>query len=215
MEYLTQLEQLHPDIVQDFMNTGNAQAIPVELQKFIKQISWAAEIKEYEGNIRRAAKKLQQRVLAVQGIMLNPHTAKARIYSAMAYFDLDDNIPQKIWDRDTANKLEDLAKLCIANDKFNEAGRFFESANKYRERANTSDKQNGGQTVNFLISTEYKLEEGGFERKNLKQIASKAANGYYIKLINGLPITDDEKQGLFKDANIQDVDFEEIDDNAE
>ena len=215
MEYLARLEQLHPDIVQNYMQTGESAAIPEELQLFIKQITWAAEIKEYEGNINRAAKKLRQRVFAKQGFWLNPHTAKARIYSAMTYFDIDDNIPQKIWDRDTANKLEDLAKLCIAQDKTGEAGRYFEAANKYRARANTVDSEGGNNAINFLISTDYKLEEGGFERKSLKKIAAKAAKGFYIKLINGLTVSDKEKKSLYEDADIVDTDFEEIDDNAE
>nr|WP_321409323.1 hypothetical protein [uncultured Carboxylicivirga sp.] len=215
MDYLATLEQLHPDIIDSFLVSGKSDAIPLELQQFIKQITWAAEIKEYEGNINRAAKKLRQRVLAQQKVMLNIHTAKARIYSAMAYFDIDDNVPQKIWDRDTANKMEDLAKLCIANDKYNEAYRCFEKANFYRQRANTNDRESGNISINFLISTEYKLEDSGFERKNLKQIAAKAQKGFYINLINGLPASEEEKKKLFSDADIEDADFEEIDNYAE
>ncbi len=215
MEYLARLEALHPDIIDNFLENGRSDAIPAELQQFIMQIQWAAEIKEYEGNINRAAKKLRERVWAVQKIRLNINTAKARVYSAMAYFDVDDNVPQKIWDRDAANKFEDLAKLAISQDKLNEAGRFLDRANELRRRANSNDNASGNIQINFLISTDYNIEKEGFERKNLKAIAAKANKGFYIQLISGLPGTDEEKKPLYSDAGIEDADFEEVPDHAE
>ena len=215
MEYLSRLESLHPDIIDSFLVSGNSEAIPLELQQFIMQLQWAIEIKEYESNITRAAKKLRERVWATQNIRLNLNTAKSRIYNAMVYFDVDDNIPQKIWDRDAANKFESLAKLAIAQDKLNEAGRFIDRANELRRRANTADSEAGNAQINFLISTNYKIEDGGFERKNLKQIAAKANKGFYINLINGLPLTQEEKEPLYRDADIEEADFEEINDNGE
>lgn len=215
MEYLARLEALHPDIIDNFLENGCSDAIPAELQQFIMQIQWAAEIKEYEGNNNRAAKKLRERVWAVQKIRLNINTAKARVYSAMAYFDVDDNVPQKIWDRDAANKFEDLAKLAISQDKLNEAGRFIDRANELRRRANSNDNASGNIQINFLISTDYNIEKEGFERKNLKAIAAKANKGFYIQLISGLPLSDEEKQPLYNDAGIEDADFEEVPDHAE
>lgn len=215
MEYLARLESLHPDIIDNFLASGESQAIPIELQQFIMQLQWAIEIKEYENNINRAARKLRERVFAVQKIRLNLNTAKARIYNAMVYFDVDDNIPQKIWDRDTANKLMDLAKLATAQDKLNEAGRFIDRANELRRRANTADSGSGNNQINFLISTDYKIEDSGFERENLKKIAAKANKGFYINLINGLPLSQEEKEPLYRDADIEEADFEEINENGE
>ncbi|MCW3784924.1 hypothetical protein [Plebeiibacterium sediminum] len=215
MEYLARLEALHPDIIDNFLASGESQAIPIELQQFIMQLQYAIEIKEYESNINRAAKKLRERVWATQKIRLNINTAKARIYNAMVYFDVDDNIPQKVWDRDAANKFESLAKLAIAQDKINEAGRFIDRANELRRRANTADSGSGNNQINFLISTDYKIEDGGFERKNLKQIAAKANKGFYINLINGLPLSQEEKEPLYRDADIEEADFEEINENGE
>ncbi len=215
MEYLARLEALHPDIISNFLESGDSEAIPIELQQFIMQLQYAIEIKEYESNINRAAKKLRERVWATQKLRLNINTAKARIYNAMVYFDVDDNIPQKVWDRDAANKFESLAKLAIAQDKINEAGRFIDRANELRRRANTADSGSGNNQINFLISTDYKIEDGGFERKNLKQIAAKANKGFYINLINGLPLSQEEKEPLYRDADIEEADFEEINENGE
>lgn len=216
MDNLQRLESLHPDIVDSYLQSGTSDAIPVELQQFIMQLQWALEIKEYEGNISRAAKKLRERVFATQHIRLNINTAKARIYSAMTYFDVDDNIPQKIWDRDAANKFASLAQLAIAQDKLGEAGRFLDRANELRRRANTADTNGSNQQINFLISTDYRIEEGGFERKNLKNIAAKANKGFYIQLISGITgINEQEREGLYQDADITEVDFEEINSNEQ
>lgn len=216
MDYLQRLESLHPDIVDNYLQSGTSDAIPAEMQQFIMQLQWALEIKEYEGNISRAAKKLRMRVSAAQNIQLNINTAKARIYSAMTYFDVDDNIPQKIWDRDTANKLSSLAQLAIAQDKLTEAGRFIDRANELRRRANTADNNNGNLQINFLISTDYNIEDGGFERKNLKAIAAKANKGFYINMISGITgITEKEREGLYQDADIVETDFEEVNSNEQ
>ena len=48
MKYLEIIEKLHPDIIHHFLSTGECQGIPVEVQRFLKQMQWAAEIYEYE-----------------------------------------------------------------------------------------------------------------------------------------------------------------------
>ena len=119
--YLETIEKLHPDIVHHFLTTGESKGIPPEVQEFLKQIQWAAEIYEYERNITRAARKLQIRVLATQGINLDQRTCKARFYSAIAYFNVDNNVSVKVWASDYADKYEDLAKLAIASDELRTA----------------------------------------------------------------------------------------------
>ncbi len=60
MKYLEIIEKLHPDIIHHFLSTGECQGIPVEVQRFLKQMQWAAEIYEYERNITRAAGMLRK-----------------------------------------------------------------------------------------------------------------------------------------------------------
>ena len=69
MKYLEIIEKLHPDIIHHFLSTGECQGIPVEVQRFLKQMQWAAEIYEYERNITRAAGMLRNRIKAQQGSM--------------------------------------------------------------------------------------------------------------------------------------------------
>lgn len=209
MKYLETIEKLHPDIIRDFLQTGSSSAIPAEVQMFIFQLQWAAEIWERERNISRAARKLQERTFANQKEVLSIQTAKARIYAAIAYFDIDSNVPQQVWDRDTANKIEDVAKLAIKLDRPDVAKSCFLEANDLRRRANDTEQTNGRPII-FLMSPDVDIASLGFNKKNLKTIAKKAADGFYINLITSLNTDKDEKQRMLRDAGVEDVEFEEI-----
>jgi hypothetical protein len=209
---IEKLDSLHPDIVFNFLDTGTSSAIAKPMQDFIMQIQWASEIWEIERNTTRAAKKLKERVYVHQKTKLNIVTCKARIFQAMEYFDVDHNLPQEIWDRNAADKFEDLMKLAIAQDKLTEAGRFLEKANELRRRANEALNISDLQMPQFLITTNISPEDLGYTNKNMLEISKKATDGFYIKMINELPVSKEDKKRLFKDADVEDVSFEEIDD---
>jgi len=213
ISHIDRLESLHPDIVFDFLENGISSAIPKDMQQFIMQVQWASEIWERERNTVRAARKLKERVLVNQKIKISLITAKARVFQAMEYFDVDHNIPQEIWDRDAANKFEDLAKLAIAQDKLSEAGRFLEKSNELRKRANSALRVNDLQMPQFLITTTITPEDLGYTDKNMLEISKKATEGFYVKLINGLPVSKEDKKRLLSDAQIQDVEYEEMDED--
>lgn len=210
---LAKLETLHPDIITDFLDTGQSAAIPKELQYFIQQLQWAVEIREteHERNITRAAQKLRTRIMAVQGLRLSLAACKIRISEALNYFSVDMNVPQKVWDLDTADKLEDLAKLAIKDNDFKTAHRLYKDANEYRRRASTVLSDEDFEPHVFLMDPKITGADLGFEEANLKEIAAKCNDGFYVKLITELPIEEKEKKQLLKDADIEDVDFEEID----
>lgn len=111
MSYLDSLDKIHPDLISAFLTTGKCDGIPEDVQKFLKQLQWAAEIYEYERNITRAAKQLRVRINAQQHINLEERTCKARIYAAINYFSIDNNVSIKVWESNFADKYEDLAKM--------------------------------------------------------------------------------------------------------
>lgn len=88
MTQLDALDKIHPDLISAFLTTGKCDGIPAEVQVFLKQLQWAAEIYEYERNITRAAKQLRQRINAQQHINVDERTCKARIYAAINYFNI-------------------------------------------------------------------------------------------------------------------------------
>ena len=216
MTHIERLEHLHPDIIQHFLTTGESKGIPEEIQLFLKQMQWGAEIYEYERNITRAARKLRSRIQALQDLDVDIRTCKARIYSAMTYFNMDNNVAVKVWETDFANKYEDLAKLAIDADEYKTAKACFDAAHECRVRASEAALKENAWAPVFLISNDITIEQLGFQKKNLKSIAKKSNEGYYINLIENLPIEKEEKQRLLRDANIEDVDIiEETFDDSE
>ncbi|MBV5334360.1 MAG: hypothetical protein JZU49_00960 [Sulfuricurvum sp.] len=215
MNYLARIESLHPDIIEHFIETGESRAIPEDLQMIIKQLTWSVEIWETERNITRASKLLKMRVKAKQGITLGLMCCKQRINDSKLYFNVDCTVSNKYWLLDAADKFEDLVKLAVAQDKLQEAGRFHEKATEYRVKANAELSMADMQPPIFLISDKMNLEELGFEKKNLKEIARKHSDGFYVGLITQLPIDKSDKRRLMYDAGIEDAKIiEETDDNG-
>lgn len=205
MNYLARIETLHPDIIDHYLDTGQSSAIPEDLQRYISQISWSIEIWEHERNITRAARLLKRRVKADHGINLSERACKERVYDSLNYFQVDNNVSNRFWYLDAADKFEDLAKLAIAQDKLTEAGRFKQKAVEYRIAANTEMSMEDFAPPIFLISDKLSLEDLDLEKKNLKEIARKDSDGYYLKLITQLPIEKEKKASLLKDADIEEA----------
>jgi hypothetical protein len=207
MNYLETIENLHPDVIHHFLQTGESKGIPDEVQLFLKQIQWAAELYEYERNINRCAKSLHARIIALQGKDVDLRTCKARIYSAITYFNIDNNVATKVWETDFADKYEDLAKLAVSMDEYKTAKACLDAAHECRLRASeAAEKENNWAPV-FLISGDISLQQLGFSKRSLKEIARKNNDGYYINLIDSLPVEEDEKQRLLRDANIQEAEI--------
>lgn len=60
-----------------------------------------------------------------------------------------------------------------------------------------------------MISPELTPEQLGFSKKNLKEIAAKHNQGFYVTLIDSLPIETKEKRRLLRDADIQEAEIVE------
>ena len=205
--YLDRIDRLHPEIVHRFLTTGDEQGIPAEIQQFLKQLQFAAEIYEYERNITRASKKLQLRILASQQVSVPLRTCKSRIYAALNYFNIDNNVSTKVWKNDYADKYEDLAKISIASDDYKTAHRLYREAERCRTEASEAAAREGDWAPVFIISPEITAEQMGFATSNLKEIARKSNEGYYIKLIDSLPVNKGEKRRLLSDADIEDAEI--------
>lgn len=77
---IDRLDAIHPDLISAFLTGGKGEGIPIDIQIFLKQLQWAAEIYEYERNITRAARKLRLRINAEQGERIEDRTCMSRIY---------------------------------------------------------------------------------------------------------------------------------------
>ena len=131
------------------------------------------------------------------------------INQAISYFNVDCNVAIKVWENDFANKYEDLAKLCSAKRDYKMQKACMDQALECRRRASEQAEADRDLGVVFLITPEVTPEELGFQKKNLKEIAGKYNRGFYISLIDGLPIESSEKKRLLRDADIQEAEIVE------
>ena len=210
---LEKLESVHPDLITTFLTTGEGEGIPKDVQIFLKQLQWASEIYEFERNITRGAKKLRVRIAAEQHLTLDVRTCMSRINQAIGYFNVDCNVGIKVWENDFANKYEDLAKVCSAKRDYKMQKACMDQALECRRRASEMAEADRDLGVVFIISPEVTPEELGFQKKNLKEIATKHNKGFYVSLIDGLPIESVEKKRLLRDADIEEAEMlEEVSD---
>lgn len=213
MNYLTELSKIHPDLIAAYLSGGKGEGISPEIRLFLQQMTWAAEIYETERNITRAARKLRLRIIAMQNIQISERVCMERIYSALNYFGTDSSVSIKVWETDFANKFEDLAKMAAMRGDYRTQRECYKSALECRRRAaEMSEMERSGQDILFLFTPETKPEDLGFRTKSLKEIARKATEGYYAKLIDGLPVDKSEKKRLLEDADIDEAEYENIED---
>ena len=204
---IDRLDAIHPDLISAFLTGGKGEGIPVDIQLFLKQLQWAAEIYEYERNITRAARKLRIRINAEQVERIEERTCMSRIYQAINYFNVDCNVPIKVWENNFANKYEDLAKICAVQRDYKSQKACYDAALECRRRASEVAEADRGLGVTFILSPEITAEEMGFAKRSLKEIAAKHNRGFYLNLIESLPLEKAEKKRLLRDADIEDAEI--------
>lgn len=212
---IERLDSIHPDLISEFLATGHCKGIPDDIAMFLKQLQWAAEIFEYERNITRAARKLKLRINAEQHVMIEERTCMARIYEAINYFQVDCNVPIKVWESNFANKYEDLARLCALQRDYKSMKACYDAALECRRRSSEIAEADHDLGVTFIITPELTPEDLGFEKKSLKKIADKHNRGFYLQLIDSLPIENMEKKRLLRDSDIEEAQYEEIRDDKQ
>ena len=83
-------------------------------------------------------------------------------------------------------------------------------AHETRSRVNTGFKPSDFKAPVLIVSSSLKPEDFGYESKNLHQIATKFKEGQYELFIEKLEVSSEDKKRLKKDAGIEDVDFQEV-----
>lgn len=209
--YLERIESLSPEIVADFRKKGKSNAIPAELQDYIRDLEKVIEIRETlkTDNITRLARELVK-----CKTYLTERTARQRVSDSYNFFFVDDNISAASWDFVYADKMEDLAKLALSKGNEQAAFKAFDKAYYYRQKAAARKDYGDFKPIIMVISNKINIEDYGYQKKSLHKIASKAEAGAYLKMIQGLPTSKEEKQKMIDDADLGEyVDYEELEDN--
>ena len=197
--YLAKIEILPVEVIAEFRRTRRSLAIPEKLQQYILDLDSVLEIRDTEkhDNLSRIARQLLKR---------SPHldfwTAMERVYDALSFFHVNDNVSNDVWDKIYADKMEDLARLCIAKGNEAIAYKSYLKAHELRTRADSRIKAEDLKQPVYLITPDIKPEDLGYEKASLMEISRKYSDGEYLKLIDKLPISDDEKKRIYKDAGI-------------
>lgn len=210
MTHFEILSKLDPGIIAHFLETGTSEGIPPETQQWLQEISMAYEEYDKNRNISKAAEALKVRITAKFRKKISIRTCQERIYAALEYFHVDNIVSDKVWYIDFANKYEDDAKSAIEAEDFRSAYLFRKAAEECREKSSIAASLDTDFVPVFLLSPDISLIDLGFESKNLKEIARKNNEGYYLNLINSLPIEQAEKKRLRIDANLPETPYEEI-----
>ena len=205
--YLEQIGELHPDLLAGFLATGKCDAIPENLRLFIQQLQWAIETYETERSITRCATKLRQRIAAEQHIKMEQRTAVARVYQALNFFHIDQNVPIKVWEAVYADQFEKIAQFAALKGDLKTQAKATERALECRRRAAEIADTDRSLGVTMLFHGDITPELMGLEKKSLKEIARKDNDGEYLKIINQLPLESLEKKRILKDADIQEAEI--------
>lgn len=211
--YLEQIGELHPDLLAGFLATGKCDAIPKELRLFIQQLQWAVEIYETERSITRCATKLRQRIAAEQctddghHIKMEQRTAIARVYQALEFFHVDQNVSIKVWEAIYADQFEKIAQFAALKGDLKTQAKATERALECRRRAAEIADTDRSLGVTMLFHGDITPELMGLEKKSLKEIARKDNDGEYLKIINQLPLESLEKKRILRDADIQEAEI--------
>lgn len=205
--YIEQIGELHPDLIAGFLATGKCDAIPEYLRLFIQQLQWAIETFETERSITRCATKLRQRIAAEQHIKMEQRTAIARVYEALNFFHVDQNVPIKVWEAIYADQFEKIAQFAALKGDLKTQAKATERALECRRRAAEIADTDRSLGVTMLFHGDITPELMGLEKKSLKEIARKDNDGEYLKIINQLPLESLEKKRILRDADIQEAEI--------
>lgn len=205
--YLERIDQLNPDLIAGFLATGEGDGIPADLRLFMQQLQWAMEIYEHERSIRRCAQKLRQRVAATQLVSMEQRTAIARVYEALNFFHVDQNVPIKVWEALYADQFEKIAMMAAMQGDLKTQSKATERALECRRRAADISDTDRSIGVKMYFSTDLTPELLGLETQNLRKIAHKDNQGIYLRMIDQLPIEPDEKKRLLRDADIEEAEL--------
>lgn len=196
-----------PRLDSRFLATGKCDAIPEPLRLFIQQLQWAIETFETERSISRCATKLRQRIAAEQHIKMEQRTAIARVYEALNFFHVDQNVPIKVWEAIYADQFEKIAQFAALKGDLKTQSKATERALECRRRAAEIADTDRSLGVTMLFHGDITPELMGLEKKSLKEIARKDNDGEYLKIINQLPLESLEKKRILRDADIKEAEI--------
>lgn len=197
-----------PETVQNFLKDRIVADIPADIQEYLLQLNSAISIIHHNGtNLHRACDRLM-----IEYPSLTRAQAKRIYYDTLEYFFVDDAVSARAWDMVYADQFEDLKNIAIKQDKLSVALKCMEKAHALRTTTRESLDYDWTPPV-FLISTEVRPESLGYKSQKILDIARRNEDVEYKRMIDSLETTDAEKERLYAEAGIRDIDAVKVDED--
>jgi hypothetical protein len=214
MNLQEQFETLHPDIIRDFLATGESQAISLELQHYIQVLDKIPEVQRQYPSVTKCAREL---VRIYPQFNLTFHTARQIIYDAINYFHLNSTVKNEAWNNYYADRAEELHNICVKMGDMKTAGAYLQMAHEWRHNPNENliDSDKIKPSIQVLSpEVTWEMLTGKKETPSLKTIAGERLNMFKKaeKEIDSYPINKEQKEQLKNEAarslNINDAEIE-------
>lgn len=205
------LERLHPEIIQNYFNSGNPSGIPPEVISYIEKIDKIPELYRRHGSPSRTAQELKR---LYPDLFPSQNTARALVYLAINHFHLNSSVKNQAWDNLYADRFDELAQIEVKNGNIEAAKRIYNEAHRLRTIRNddaidTDKLRPLIQVISPQVTPEMLELDGDYDLKTMWTDVKGFVN-HRLKHVEN-----EQKQAILREAannlNIDDTDFEDID----
>lgn len=211
MKISEQLERLHPEILQNYFDTGNTSGIAPEVVAYIQKIDKIPELYRKNGSPTRTSRNLMR---LYPDLFNSFKTAQALVYAAINHFHLNSGVKNQAWDNLYADRFDELAQIEVKRGNIEAAKRIYTEAHRLRTLRNDDsldvDKL---RPIVQVISPEVTASmldiDGNY---SLKEMWTDVR--VFVKhRLKG--VSTEQEDAILKEAaktlNIEDADFEDLD----
>ena len=210
MKLTEKFELLHMDLIQAFRVNGKSDAIPVEVQQFIRIIDKVPELFQRYPGVNRCSREM---VKLYPGLNMAYRTAQEYVFYAINYFHLNSEVKNEAWNNYFADKMMELHQIALKDGNLTEARRCLEKARDYRYNRNENaiDVKNLRPIIHVLspnVRASMLDLPSDISMKTLWVEKKKKLNEA-LEFIDKLDVNDEEKERFTREAqlnmNISDV----------
>jgi len=127
------LERLHPEVIQNYFDTGNTSGISAEVIRFIEKIDKVPELYRRHQSPTATSRELMR---LFPDLFTSFKTAQALVYAAINHFHLNSTIKNQAWDNLYADRFDELAKIEVKRGNIEAAKRIYTEAHRLRTLRN-------------------------------------------------------------------------------
>lgn len=204
------LHRLHPDIIQNYLLSGNPSGIPKDVIAYIEKIDKIPELYRRNGSPSKTARRL---MADYPDVFTSFQTARGLVYAAINHFHLNNSVKNEAWDNLYADRFDELAQIEVKRGNIEAAKRIYTEAHRLRTLRN-DDQINPDllRPIIQVISPEATPQILDLDEEyNLKELWVDV-KGFVNHRIQG--IDDEQRQAILREAgkslNIDDTDWEDI-----